>query len=42
MTFLIPEHSKIMMEIAGKLREQVNKRNSEKQGDIEIILGEDD
>jgi ATP-binding protein involved in chromosome partitioning len=36
------EHSKIMMEIAGKLREQVNKRNSEKQGEIEIILGEDD
>lgn len=36
------EHSKIVMEIAGNLREQVNKRNSEKQGDIEIILGEDD
>jgi ATP-binding protein involved in chromosome partitioning len=36
------EHSKIMMDIASKLREQVNKRNSEKQGDIEIILGEDD
>jgi hypothetical protein len=30
------------MDIASKLREQVNKRNSEKQGDIEIILGEDD
>lgn len=36
------ENAKLMMEISHRLTEQVNKRNSEKSGSIEILLGEDD
>lgn len=36
------ENAEIMMEISHRLAEQVNKRNSEKSGSIEILLGEDD
>lgn len=36
------EHANIMMKISHGLTEQVNKRNSEKSGEIEILLGEDD
>ncbi len=36
------DQSKIMMDIAGKLTEQVNIRNSQKPGNIEILLGDDD
>lgn len=36
------EHAKIMKEIANNLTEQVNKRNSETPGSIEIILDQDD
>jgi ATP-binding protein involved in chromosome partitioning len=36
------EHARIMMQIASNLTEQVNKRNSERPANIEIILGEDD
>lgn len=42
--FDIPDsnHAKIMVGIAASLREQVNKRNSQKLSSIEILLGEDD
>ncbi|HSL89821.1 MAG TPA: iron-sulfur cluster carrier protein ApbC [Ignavibacteriaceae bacterium] len=36
------EQANIMMRISHGLTEQVNKRNSEKSGEIEILLGEDD
>jgi ATP-binding protein involved in chromosome partitioning len=36
------EQANIMMQISHGLTEQVNKRNSEKSGEIEILLGEDD
>lgn len=36
------EHARIMMQIASNLTGQVNKRNSERPANIEIILGEDD
>lgn len=36
------DHSKIMIDISRKLTEQVNQRNADKPGDIEILLGEDD
>ncbi|MBS4034048.1 MAG: iron-sulfur cluster carrier protein ApbC [Ignavibacterium sp.] len=36
------EQANIMMQISNGLTEQVNKRNSEKSGEIEILLGEDD
>lgn len=42
--FDIPDsdQSEIIMEIAHNLTDQVNKRNSEKPGNIEILLGDDD
>lgn len=42
--FDIPDsnQNKIIMDIAHNLTEQVNKRNTEKPGNIEILLGDDD